>query len=191
MDGKTCLLGVIPPLLAYLAEAKNPVSANAIRPKAIEHAQQHVFQAINVKRGHQYDEEDAKNALVTTIVAVGETAGEVSGIIPTWISLNAAAAAIFLDTDEPAWVVLLILLLITCGSAVLAIQFFQGIDYQREAVVRSGIRSWPCGRERQVESISCWIKLGNLAIAATVVIVWLATSSVLPDAWHYLQRLCG
>jgi hypothetical protein len=191
MDGKTCLLGVIPPLLAYLAEARNPVSADVIRPRAVEHAQQHVFQAENVKRGYRYSEDNAKNALVTTIVGVGETAAEVSGILPTWISINSAAAAIFLGEIEDPWVVLLILLLITGSSAVLGIRFFQRVDYQREAVDGSGRRSWPCGRERAVETYSCWIKLGNVALAATVVAVWLATSRVLPDAWHYLQRLCG
>jgi hypothetical protein len=189
MDGKTCLLGVIPPLLAALAEAKNPVSKDAIRPKALVHAQQHVFEAANAKPDVPYNEANAKNALVTTIVAVGETAAEVSGIIPTWISITAATAAIFVDL-VPGWVLLLILLIVTASSALLGIRYFQGIDYQSEAIVEDGTQSWPCGRERAVDRISCWIKLGNLGLALAVLIVWLATSDVLAQAWHSLGGLC-
>jgi hypothetical protein len=46
-----------------------------------------------------------------------------------------------------------------------------------------------CGRDREVDQISCWIKVGNLTVAAIVLIVWLATPSTLPDAWHYIRDL--
>src|SRR5437868_5025029 len=97
MDGKSFLLGFIPPLLAFLAEFKNPVSAEVIRPKAEIHATQHVFPLANVKPGVAYDPPGAKEALVTTIVATGETAAEVAGIVPTWISITSATTAVFAD----------------------------------------------------------------------------------------------
>ena len=141
MDGKSFLLGFIPPLLAFLAEAKNPVSAEVIRPKAEIHATQHVFPPANVKVGVAYDPQGAKQALVTTIVVTGETAAEFAGIVPTWISITAATTAIFADI-VPAWAFLLILLLITGGSAVWGIayfpRYFQSIDYQSEATVARG-----------------------------------------------------
>jgi hypothetical protein len=194
MDGKTFLLGFIPPLLAFLAEARNPVSAEAIQPKAEEHAVQHVFPAsgvrpgFEVRQGHTYDEQATKNALVITMVALGETAAEVSGIVPTWLSITSATTAVFADI-VPDWVFLLILLLVTGGSALWAIRYFQRVDYQSEAVVESGSGSWPCKRDRKVDCISCWIKTGNLGVAVIVLVVWLSTSDTVPEIWSYITPL--
>jgi len=178
MDGKSFLLGFIPPLLAFLAEFKNPVSAEVIRPKAEIHATQHVFRPADIKPGVAYDPQGAKQALVTTIVATGETAAEVAGIVPTWISITAATTAVFADL-VPVWAFLLILLLVTGGSALLGIRYFQRIDYQSEAVVSAGKKSGICRRDREVDQISCWIKVGNLLVAAIVFIVWVATPGTL------------
>jgi hypothetical protein len=194
MDGKTFLLGFIPPLLAFLAEVKNPVSARAIRTKAENHAVQHVFPASEVKpgydvrQGYSYDEQAVKNTLVTTIVAVGETAGEVSGIIPTWIGVIADSAAILAEIVPIEWL-LLILFLGTFVSGLWGITYFQGVDYQAEAIVASGKRSWLCRRERKVESISCWIKGVNFAAAALVIVAWLSTSDTLSQTWSYITFL--
>ncbi len=188
MDGKSFLLGFIPPLLAYLAERTNPISAEVIRPKAEIHATQHVFPPADVNPGVAYDPQRAKEALVTTIVATGETAAEVAGIVPTWISITSATTAVFVDL-VPAWVFLLILLLVTGGSALWGIRYFQRIDYQSEAIVADGRPSRICGRDREVDRISCWIKVGNVTVAIIVLLVWLATPNTLPDAWHYIRDL--
>jgi hypothetical protein len=197
MDFKTCLLGVIPPLLAAFAEAKNPVSKEALERRAGKHVAQHVIAKENVKDDFRYDADDARNALIKTVVSVGETAAEVSGIIPTWISVTSAVTALLIDI-VPLPVLLLVLLIVTGGSALFGFRYFDSVDYQDEAAVAAGKRSWLCGGERRVDRISCYIKLGNVLLAAMVVAVWLASDAVpkmmheyLPKAVLFLKGLCS
>ena len=225
MDTKTLLLGSIPPALAFLAEARNPVSAEVIRPQARLHAGQHIadppqplvvaaldpaaiekeltdaaartadtrgFLAAGIPavlarlfptqtpgagrpRDPRSDHAAAVEALASTMTAVAETAVEVGGIIPTWISFTAATAAVLLEfVDVP--MCLLLLLVFTLLSSLFGIPLFQQINYRDAAMITPPTPGRLCGSLRQVDCISRCIKAANLALVLLVIGVWIGTN---------------
>lgn len=170
MDAKTLLLGVIPPVLAFLAEARNPVSAETIRPQARRDAIQHIAPPVVAAGSGAGNNQAAIDALATTITAIAEAAAEVAGIVPTWISVTAAFAAVLVDLVDIR-TCLVVLLVFTLISSLLAIPFFQRVNFRDHSLI-AGVRTPFCGSVRRVDCISRMIKGANIGLALLVLGVW-------------------
>jgi hypothetical protein len=156
-DIKTIILGCTPPALAIAAELFNPVTGKAIENEAKDRAGQFFSPGTG-----------DTNSLARFAAETADAAIEVTSIIPTWISVTAAASAVLVDrVNGTGLAVGLAVWAAICG--IMAPRLFELFPYSTMSSQWTRL-PWLRGRVTQSKCISYALVFANvLAILAVVV----------------------